>query len=691
MSKIEKEKIMKFRSLRVTLAIAFLALSAVILLIASGLDIYFNLQTQQALIANQQQLIAREAANSVKDFVQKKFGVLEGANSIGNLAVTHHEAQELVLEKLLGLEPAFRQLVLVNIQGKELVRISRLSGFAMDQLTEQVEGDLFLKASKEKRYIGSIYIDKITSEPLVIMAVPITDTFGDCKGILMAEVNLKFMWDLVGNMRIGKNGLAYVVDRQGNLIAFGDISRVLGRGNLAHLEEVNEFIHGNELVHENSSEISRGIQDTYVLTTHAHLGMPDWAVVVELPVLEAYETVIMALKLSVLIMLLSFALAIVAGIYLSKRITKPIINLRDATGKISKGNLDTKIEVQSRDEIGELATSFNQMVEDSNKTTVSRDSLIKEVDQRKRTEDALKESEKRFQDVALSSANWIWEVDRKTRYTYTSGNVKEILGYDPGEIIGKTPFEVSLKDEKGEIQEYFKKIGTEKKPIVDFENWNVTKEGKEVCLLTNGVPILGEKGELLGYRGVEKDITDRKRVEKELKRAMEELARSNTELEQFAYVASHDLREPLRKVGSYTEMLARRYKDQLDAKANKFIGYIMDGTTRMQGLINDLLKYSRVGRDGDSLEPTNFGDVISQVISDLEAAIQENGAVVTHDALPTVMGNASQLTQLFQNLIGNAIKFRGEHPPHIHVSAERIGKSAIRNRIVSNLKFSGFC
>ncbi len=143
--------------------------------------------------------------------------------------------------------------------------------------------------------------------------------------------------------------------------------------------------------------------------------------------------------------------------------------------------------------------------------------LESEITERKRAEEALKESEKRFHDVALASADWIWEVNRKTRYTYASGKVKEILGYDPDEIIGKTPFEVSIKDEKGEIREYFKKTGSEKKPIVDFENWHVSKEGKEVCLLTNGVPIIGEKGELLGYRGVEKDITERKRTEEALK------------------------------------------------------------------------------------------------------------------------------------------------------------------------------
>jgi PAS domain S-box-containing protein len=149
--------------------------------------------------------------------------------------------------------------------------------------------------------------------------------------------------------------------------------------------------------------------------------------------------------------------------------------------------------------------------------------LVRDITERKRAEEALKESEKRLQDILLASADWIWEVDRETRYTYTSGKVKDVLGYEPSEIIGKTPFEITLKDESGEIRKYFRKIGSEKKPIVDFENWNVTKEGKKVCLLTNGVPILGENGELLGYRGVDKNITERKRAEEALKNMVKQI------------------------------------------------------------------------------------------------------------------------------------------------------------------------
>jgi two-component system, chemotaxis family, sensor kinase Cph1 len=151
----------------------------------------------------------------------------------------------------------------------------------------------------------------------------------------------------------------------------------------------------------------------------------------------------------------------------------------------------------------------------------------------------------------------------------------------------------------------------------------------------------------------------------------EELARSNADLEQFAYVASHDLQEPLRMVASYTQLLARRYRDRLDDDADEFIGYAVDGVTRMQALINDLLAYSRVGSRAELVEPVELEEVLAPVLERPRPAIEETGATVTHDPLPAVTGDAVQLGQLLQNLMANAIKFRGEEPPRVHVSAER--------------------
>ncbi len=149
--------------------------------------------------------------------------------------------------------------------------------------------------------------------------------------------------------------------------------------------------------------------------------------------------------------------------------------------------------------------------------------ILRDVSDRERVEKELRESEKRLNDILMSSADWIWEVGRDGKYTFASGKVKEIMGYSPGEIIGKTPFDLMEKEEANRVRKVFQETMSKKKPITDLENWNVRKDRRKVCLLTNGTPITDEKGNILGYRGVDKDITERKIREEELKTRADEL------------------------------------------------------------------------------------------------------------------------------------------------------------------------
>ncbi len=171
------------------------------------------------------------------------------------------------------------------------------------------------------------------------------------------------------------------------------------------------------------------------------------------------------------------------------------------------------------------------------------------------------------------------------------------------------------------------------------------------------------------------EITRREKAQEELKDMVTELERSNAELEQFAYVASHDLQEPLRKMSAFTQLLQRRYKGRLDAEADKFMNHTVDAAARMQGLINDLLTYSRVGMRGKEFRLVDCSTVFDHVLAHLQVAVEESGAVVTRDALPAVMGDDTQLFQLFQNLISNAVKFRGDKAPQVHVSAGKKGNN----------------
>jgi PAS domain S-box-containing protein len=168
-----------------------------------------------------------------------------------------------------------------------------------------------------------------------------------------------------------------------------------------------------------------------------------------------------------------------------------------------------------------------------------------------------------------------------------------------------------------------------------------------------------------------RDITERKKAEEHLVKTVAELKRSNDELQQFAYVASHDLQEPLRMVSSYTQLLGKRYQGRLDSDADEFIAFAADGCNRMQGLIRDLLAYSRAGTNGKELREVSSENALQKALANLRITIEQSGAIVTHDPLPAVTTDGTQLTQVFQNLVGNAIKYRGAEGPRVHVSATR--------------------
>ena len=198
------------------------------------------------------------------------------------------------------------------------------------------------------------------------------------------------------------------------------------------------------------------------------------------------------------------------------------------------------------------------------------------------------------------------------------------------------------------------------------------KDGSEFPIELMLSPLESTEGILV--TAAVRDITTRKKAEANLLQKVEELNRSNEELGQFAYIASHDLQEPLRMVASYTQLLARRYKGKLDSDADEFISFAVDGASRMQRLIKDLLAYSRVGTKAKDLLDTPSEAALQQALINLRGALEESGAQVTHDPLPIVLADEMQLIQLFQNLVGNAIKYQNPGIPRVHISAARNGE-----------------
>jgi len=248
---------------------------------------------------------------------------------------------------------------------------------------------------------------------------------------------------------------------------------------------------------------------------------------------------------------------------------------------------------------------------------------------------------------------------------------ERIYGYPPQDAIGKNVTMLVPGERRSELRDLLATIASGER-IEHVDTVCARRDGSSLTVALTVSPMHDASGAVNGASVIARDITARKLAEDMLHKLNEDLASSNRELEHFAYVASHDLQEPLRMVSSYTQLLAKRYDGQLDEDAREFIHYAVDGADRMQHLIHDLLSYSRVATHGDHFAPVDTQAVLAAAIANLQIAIQESGAVVTHGPLPVLNGDRSQLMRVFQNLIANAIKFRkGDEPPSVHVSCER--------------------
>jgi PAS domain S-box-containing protein len=282
----------------------------------------------------------------------------------------------------------------------------------------------------------------------------------------------------------------------------------------------------------------------------------------------------------------------------------------------------------------------------------------------------LKESEERFRLLVEDVKDYaIFMIDPDGYVLSWNKGAEFIKGYTAAEIIGKhySVFYTKEEIESGEPEhniEMAKKNGR-----FEGEGWRIRKNGKLFWADVSFTAIYDSFGVLRGFSKVTKDSTARKMAEYALKEKKEELARSNSELEQFAYVASHDLQEPLRMVTSYVQLLAKRYKGKLDQDADEFIGFAVDGSNRMRTLINSLLEYSRVNRE-KPFEEINLEKLLVDIKQNLLSQIEESDVIIKWSPLPVISGDPVLIGQLFQNLISNAIKFKGDKIPEIIIECK---------------------
>ena len=624
---------------------------------------------------------------------------------------------------------------------------------------------------------SDIFVDEISGENVILVAVPIVGEGNEFKGVLagmssLGSSLLNVTYAQVLELTAGGDGFAYLVDGNGRVIYHRDTSR-LGR-DYSTIEAVRRVTAG-----ETDAAITEDPTGETVISGFAPVPGTSWGVITQ----EEWGNVVGPIqdygKLLVVLLALGGVLSGSLIFFAVGRVLKPIKDLTQGAQRIAGGDFGHTIAADTGDEIQALAQQFNAMAGALKESYTDLERRVNE-----RTKE-LRDSEQRLRTVVTGAPVVLFALNQDGVCTFLEGKGLESVGFQPGEIVGRSAFEVyrdvpevtenirralsgegftstydvsgltietryspvpgpngevagvigvatditehkraeealreseekyrslfdgsndaifitsvdarvidvnpatlellgytreeamqlnvlevyEVPEDRARFQEELAQHGS----VKDFEVRLRRKDGILMDCLVTATVRHGDDGTVLGYEGTIRDTTEHKQAEQELRRYSDELARSNADLQQFTYVASHDLQEPLRMVSSYTQLLRRRYGGKLDADADEFIGYAVDGATRMQDLINDLLAYSRVGTPGKATEPTNSNIIFNQVVANLQAAIDDNGAVVTHKTLPTVMADGSELVHLFQNLVVNAIKFHGDEQPRVHVSAE---------------------
>jgi PAS domain S-box-containing protein len=296
---------------------------------------------------------------------------------------------------------------------------------------------------------------------------------------------------------------------------------------------------------------------------------------------------------------------------------------------------------------------------------------IRDISVRKAAERHLAQMESRYRGLLEAAPDAMIVVDQAGKIVLLNLQAEKQFGYRRDELLGQQVTNIIpqgfaerlLADDLRSAEEALaQQIGT------GIELHGRRKDGHDFPIEIMLSPLASPQGVLV--TAAVRNVTDRKSAEEHLLKTMQELKRSNDELQQFAYVASHDLQEPLRMVASYTQLIAKRYQGQLDSDADEFIAYAVDGCTRMQAMIQDLLTYSQAGTtEKKQLREISTERALEEALANLSVSIKESGAVVTHDSLPALISDNRQMTQVLQNLVGNAIKYRGTQPPRVHVSA----------------------
>jgi PAS domain S-box-containing protein len=615
----------------------------------------------------------------------------------------------VVFQALLHSKPDYVQARLIGIAdgGREILRVDRsgqggsIRVVPENELQQKGNRRYFQQAIKlpaGKAHLSDVELNReldheLTTphQPVVRAAAPVFTPRGEVFGIVIINRNLTPLFaELRHNLQAQQS--LYVINDQGDFLLHPDASKAFGFELGQRYRMRDEFPILDRVVFD-PDESARPVVEQPSSGEKLALGWnrvyfdPDnadrfIAIALAVPFDTIAAEPIRARNFSILVAAAVLVPAMVIGYGLSRNLANPLQQIVESVSRFSRGDTELYLPVDATDETGVVARALHNMIDQVRSRTVA---LETEVAERQSAERRSNEQSARINSIVNSVVDAIITIDSNGLIESANSASERMFGYQRDELIGRNVKMLMPEPYRSEHDQYLRNYaqsGVPKIIGIGREVTGVRKDGSEfpVDLAVSQVQL----GDRHMFTGVVRDISDRKRSESDLIRANEELARraasierfnkqlarSNDELKQFAYVASHDLQEPLRKVTSFCEMLRDEYRDRLDGEALTYIDYAVSGALRMKALVTDLLEYSRVETQGKPLEPTSADKALALAIDNLELTIAEAGATVEVSPLPVVAADNAQLTRLFQNLIGNAIKYRGDAPPRVDVWAE---------------------
>jgi PAS domain S-box-containing protein len=669
----------------------FLAFGIVLLPVLALLLMGFrsNLASRQALILEDQRLTAEALAIQIDSVFDASLGLAWAVANDPLIQTLDAQRIDPHLKQLIERYPYYQQINIFDAQG-----VNR--GF----------GDLTLPPEPRFSVASRVYFQSVmaTNTPAIsqvtqlfrpagviaiVAAVPIRNDAAQPIGVVAVVLTTDQLAKRYEETRLLPGQAIVLADRSGNL-AVHSLRRNLTHDASDAFKDLPPLRAALAGIPTTISEFSDPVTNDVRLGAFVPAPRYGWVVGVTMPPSVALAPVYAILHDQLWVFAVMLLLSAILASGLARYLVRPFLRLNEAARALGGGDLARRVDIRTGDEIERLGDSFNEMA-----------AQIQERDT------ALREREARIRRLVESNIIGIFFWDISGNITDANDAFLELTGYTREDLLAgqvrwmtMTPPEYRAVDavaieeiaRSGTVSRYEKEftrkdgsripvtlgaatfdasMATGVAFVLDLTERNRAEEALRHAHDVLERRVLERTAELKkSNERLELEVLERQRAEAVLKQRSQELARSNAELEQFAYVASHDLQEPLRMVASYMHLLEKKYKDRLDADANEFIGYAVDGAKRMHALIEDLLTYSRVGTTAKPLEPTDCSTVVQAALNSVRVALEESGAHFSCDELPTVMGDATQLTQLFQNLIANAIKFRRDQPPEIHIGAE---------------------